>query len=228
MIFNIPSCFDCKNTNSPFCNLSKLNNDIFTESKGISLYRKGQIVFYENALPNGVFCVKSGSVKIAKYGENGKEQVLRLAGCGDLLGYRAVLGNEPYFATATALEDSIICQVSKEKFFEVLWTQSKLANEIILMLSEDLKAAEKKVVNISQKQAHERIADALMMLADKFGFKSDGITLAITLTRRQIGDIAGTTPETVIRSLTEYSKKGILKLIGKNIQILNPNELQQI
>ena len=172
-----------------------------------------------------MFCVYRGKVKVHKMGEDAKEQIVRFAKEGDVLGYRSLLGDEPYNATATAIEDSIICYIPKSRFLEALGSNSDFSFRTIRMLAHDLKESEKKLINITQKPVVERIAEALLILKEKFGFREDERTLDVVLTRREIGDLAGVTTETTIRTLSDLNKKGILGIHGKRIELVNLPQL---
>ncbi|PJB14203.1 MAG: Crp/Fnr family transcriptional regulator [Flavobacteriales bacterium CG_4_9_14_3_um_filter_32_8] len=220
----IPSCSECDNKNIFGC-LPLHEIEKLSVNKDNNFFKKGQVIFYEGNHPHGMYCIYNGKVKISKLGDEGKEQIVRFAGEGELLGYRSALSNESYKATATAMEDCYICHIPKEKFSEVLNNNSNFSLEIIRLLSDDLKKSEQNLLNISQKPVRERIAETLLVLKNRFGFEKDGKTLTIVLTRREIGDIAGTTTETTIRTLSEFVKEGSIKLSGKKILILNLNKL---
>ncbi len=222
---DIPSCANCENNNSIFCSLPNDELDKLSVNKDNNFFKKGQVIFYEGNHPHGMYCIYQGKVKISKLGDEGKEQIVRFAGEGELLGYRSSLSNESYKATATAMEDCYICHIPKDKFSEALNSNSNFSLGIIRLLSEDLKKAEQNLLNISQKPVRERIAETLLNLKKRFGYEEDGKTLSMTLTRREIGDIAGTTTETTIRTLSDFVKEGSIHLDGKKIQILDLNKL---
>lgn len=96
------------------------------------------------------------------------------------------------------------------------------------LLSNDLKESEKKIINITQKPVIERISEALLILKEKFGVEADGKTLNITLTRREIGDLAGVSTETTIRTLSELNKRKGLNLNGKQIEFVNLQQLVRL
>lgn len=225
---DMPSCEDCPNSGGMFSCLSKPDKAILGEDKGNNFYKKGQVIFYEGNYPHGLYCIYKGKVKLSKLGDEGKEQILRILGNADTIGYRSLLCNETYKATATALEDSYVCYLSKKKFFELLESNNTLCLNTIQLLAKELRQSEQQLVDISQKSVKERIAEALIRLKLKFGMKADGLTLGIRLTRREIGDMAGVTTETTIRTLSEFNKKGIIKISGKDIQFTNANELYSI
>lgn len=226
----VPSCSECKGRkdNNLFCSLSQNELEKFSEDKADNYYKKGQVIFYEGNRGHGLYCIYKGKVKIHKLGEEGKEQIVRFAKKGDVLGYRSMLGDEPYNATATAIEDCVICSIPKSKFLEVLESNNDLTYKTIQLLTHDLKESEKKIINITQKPVVERIAEALLILKEKFGVMADGKTIDVVLTRKEIGDLAGVTTETTIRTLSDLNKKGILVLSGKRIELANISRLMHL
>lgn len=224
----IPSCAECQNDNKIFCALSLGEKNDLGENKGSNFYKKGQVVFYEGNQSHGLYCMYSGKVKLTKLGENGKEQVLRFAKTADILGYRSIFSKEPYQATATAIEDSYICHLSKDKFLSIMKTNPQLSWNTMELLSNDLKQAEKSLINIAQKTVKERIAEALLLLHATFGYFNDTTTLDVTLSRSEIADIAGTTTETTIRTLATLNKEGQIVLNGKKISIPDINSLSRV
>ena len=223
---DIPSCEDCeKRGGSLFCKLNHDELGILSKNKAHTLYKKGQIIFYEGNQPHGLYCIYNGKVKVHKLGEEGKEQIVRFAKEGNILGYRALLSGDSYSATATAIEDTLICHISKTDFFDVLEQNQDLSLKTIQMLTNDLKQSEQKILNMAQKPVKERIAEALLMLKECFGLDETTSIINASLTRREIGDIAGATTETTIRILSEFNKEEIIKLEGKKIKINRLNDL---
>jgi CRP-like cAMP-binding protein len=186
------------------------------------------VIFYEGNQPQGLYCISSGKVKIHKLGDDGKEQIVRLAKDGSIIGYRSLLSNENYFATATAIEDTVVCFFPKAVYLNLLLNNSSFSMKTIQMLSSDLKIAEQMITNMAQKHVRERMAETLLLLKEFFGTEDDKATINTILTREDIGSIAGTTTETSIRVLSDFNKNKIIKLNGKKIKIINPKELTRI
>ncbi len=124
-----------------------------------------------------------------KLGSTGKDQIVRLAQAGDILGYRALVSGENYTASATALEESVICFIPKDKFFGILQSSSKMSMKMVELLSTDLKTAEQKITQLAQKTVRERLAETLLILKESFGVKTDESTLNVQLTREEIANI---------------------------------------
>jgi len=199
-----------------------------SDSKHCNLYSKGQTIFNEGNYPSGLFCINKGRVKLSQTGFEGKEQIIRLAKDGDVMGYRSLISGDPYSATATVLEDSKICVIPKNIFFELLRKDVKLTGKIMKLLADDLKFAQNKITNLAQKPVIERLAETLLMLKEYYGIKDEDAYLNITITREEIANIVGTATETAIRLLSELRKEGILEIEGKKIKILRSEALLKL
>jgi CRP/FNR family transcriptional regulator, polysaccharide utilization system transcription regulator len=222
-------CENCsKRGDSVFCNT---HPDMLTEmsdAKSCTVYKKGDVIFREGCHPFGVFCIKEGKIKLAMQGEEGKEQILRLAKGGDVMGYRSLLVGERYNASATALEDSHVCFIPKENFMKAVKTDANLSFEMMKLLSNQLKEAEVKITHLAQKPVRERMAETLLFLKETYGFEPDTNIINVQLSREEIANLIGTATETAIRLLSEFNKDKVISLIGKKIAILNTKELVQI
>ena len=219
---NIPDCQDCDyKQDSFFCNLNHSDLESLSETKAHLLFKKGQMIFFEGNHPMGLYCISSGKVKIHKLGDGGKEQIVRFAKKSDIIGYRALLSKEPYSASATALVDTKVCVISTDVFTDLLHQDKDFSMKAIKLLTNDLKKAEMKLINMAQKPVRERVAEAILVLKDCFDYKEDGQTINTKVLRREIGSLAGTTTETAIRMLSEFNKDGFISTENKEIKILN-------
>jgi CRP/FNR family transcriptional regulator len=93
------------------------------------------------------------------------------------------------------------------------------------LLSNDLKVAEQRIVELAQKPVRERLAETLLLLAETYGLEKDGITLSITLTRNEIANITGTATESVSRLLSKLRQEGIIDMVGRKLKILDRKRL---
>ena len=196
-------------------------------NKNCNFYKKGQVIFFEGNYPGGLFCIREGKVKVFKIGSTGKEQIIRFAKNGDALGYRALLVGETYSASASALEDSHICFISRDIVFELFKTNHNFSFNLLKLLSRDLEDVENKMVKLAQKPVRDRLAEALLILKETYGTDKQGY-INISLSREDFANIVGTATETVIRLLAELKKENLISTKGKKIKIDNLNGLVQI
>ncbi|MCU0404040.1 MAG: Crp/Fnr family transcriptional regulator [Chitinophagaceae bacterium] len=220
--FDHVHCSQCeKRGDSVFCCMHGENLDEISDSKTCSIYRKGQVLFNEGGHPFGIYCVNKGKIKVSIIGDEGKEQIVRLAKDGDVLGYRSMIASERYNATATALEDSQVCFIPRDIFLGALKKDSNLSNEVMKLLSAQLKEAEIKLTHLAQKPVRERLAETLLFLKETYGFEQGTDVLSVQLSREEIANLVGTATETAIRLLSELNKERIIELVGKKIRITN-------
>lgn len=220
-----PSCQSCTaRSESVFSELQIAEQVVFTDRKSCTFYKTGEEIFREGTYPVGLFCVFTGKIKVSKYGIEGREQIVRFAKPGDVLGYRALLCGGPYSASATTLSDSQLCFIPRDTFNGTLQKSPTLSLRFIQLLSHDLQTAETRVVELAQKSVRERLAEALLLLRNTFGTASDG-SLDVSLSREEIANIVGTATESVIRLLSDFKKSKIIDLQGKRISILNLHRL---
>jgi CRP/FNR family transcriptional regulator len=223
--FEHPVCDECRSRlSNVFCSLTSEQVSEMDSEKNCSIYKKGQIIFNEGNKPAGVYCVNKGKIKIYQTGEEGKEQILRLAKEGDILGYRALISGEVYSGTAEVMEDATVCFIPKRTFFEFLHNNAELSTKMMQLLSHDLKEAEARLTAIAQKPVRERMAEAILMLNEFYGTDSSG-AIAATVSREDIANIVGTATETTIRILSDFKNEKLIELQGKKIIIKNRQAL---
>lgn len=217
-----PQCLFCNTRMHSFFHvLDKEQLQLLTEHKSCATFKKGQYIFNEHGLPNGLFCVNNGKIKLSTIGFDGKEQILRLAKSGDVLGYRALISNQRYHCSAIAIEDSSVCVIDKNFFYQTIENNNRLLFEIARKIGNDLKIAEEHIVSLSQKNVRERTAEALLFLKATYGFAPDGQTINVTLNREEIADYVGTSTESAIRFLSEFNQEKTIEISGKKIKIIN-------
>jgi CRP/FNR family transcriptional regulator len=207
-----------------FCTLDDNQVNELALDKSCNIYKKGQLIFYEGNRPTGLYCVNQGKIKIFQTGEEGKEQILRLAKEGDILGYRALISGEPYSGSGAVMEDAVVCYIPRKTFFELLQKNSELSTRMMQLLSHDLKEAEARITGLAQKPVRERMAETILMLREFYGTDDDEIIQA-SVSREDIAGIVGTSTETCIRVIADFKHEKLIELAGKRIKISDLNGL---
>ncbi len=221
------ACATCESRkDSLFENLFTEDLDALGEGKSCVIYKKGQTLFYEGTRPMGLFCINSGKVKVYKMGSQGREQIIRLSSSGDFLGYRALLGEEYYSASATVLEDAAICFIPKSNFIELLRTNLTFFKSLTKSICHELGVMEEQMAMLAQKSVRERLATNLIILKESYGVEGEeSVLIDIALSREDIANIVGTATETVIRLLSDFKSSNLISFEGKKIRVLDPKGL---
>ncbi len=222
-----PECHSCSSRLlGVLCSLQSEALQECNQHKTVNAYKKGQMLFYAGNQAYGLYCLFSGQVKLYKTGVDGRQQIVRIAGPGDLLGYRSLFSNEPYTATAEILEDATICCIDKNTFFPLLSKNPDMALDIIKKLSKELRQAEDMATSIAQRSVRERMAELLLMLRGTYGKPSQkGVRIGLHLSRQELAEMVGITQETAIRLLSEFKSDRMIEVKDREITIVDSEAL---
>ena len=190
-------------------------------------HKRGSIIYQEGNRMKGFYCVQKGIIKIYKTGIDGKEQIIRFALPGDVIGYRSVVSNEAACTTTEALEESVLCHIPSEILLKLIQSNGNFALELMKLTCKELGEANSYITDIAQKTVKERLAEILIRLDEEFGEDSMGV-LKVSLTREELSNIVGTATESIIRLLSEFKNRGYLELNGRKIKILDKPGLKYI
>ena len=189
--------------------------------------KKGDPLFEEGEKLKGVYCVRDGVSKLSKLSANGKDQIVKLATKGEVMGQRSVISEESANLSAVAVNDMEVCFIPKEAIINTLHKNPDFTFEVLRHMAHDLREADDVIVNMSQKTVKQRIAEAFLYLKNNFGEDTEGY-LTLTLSREDIANVVGTATESCIRIISEFKKKGLLKSSGKKLGIADEKKLRDL
>lgn len=205
-------------------NFTKEELTELSHERKIISYKKGDTIIEEGATPKGIYYIDKGTAKMFKIGFNGKEQILRFAKGGDIVGYRSILSKQPFGASATAMEDTEVCFIPEKFFLKVLEFHPKLAFDILRRISVTLGESAQTITFLAQKTVRERLAEVLLLLEKKLGTDKEGF-INISLTREEMANLIGTATESAIRLISEFKNDDLIEVDGRRIKILAHEKL---
>jgi len=224
-MYNFPVYKFASKSGFIFKNMSDELKIQFERSMVERTFKKGQNIFLEGFLPTGIFFLKEGLVKKYKTDRNGKEYIISLCAAGELLGYSAVLCNEPYPDSAAAIETSCIGLLSKEIFVETLSNSNELMLHLLSSLSHEFGVMENNLNVFAQMTVRERLSLNLLILTEKFRKSPSNEPVEILLSREELANMVGTATETLVRLLREMKKDGVIEINARAITVVNFKEL---
>lgn len=213
-----------------FSSLKALNKDELirmAECKTSYTIKKGEPIFEEGEVTNGIYCIKDGVCKLSKLSDNGKDQIVKLVKPGELLGQRSMISDEPANLSAVALEDMEVCFIPRSEVMQFFTQNNQFSMNVMRTICDDLKGADDHMVNMAQKTVRQRLGETLIYLEETFGKNEDG-SLRIQLSREELAGMIGTATESCIRLLSELNKSEYIELIGKKIKLLDKNKLKRL
>jgi len=227
-----PIKFNCLNCNAKNYSLfNELSNEelaILNKNQYCLHYKRGGEICKKGANPTSLICLNKGKVKVVRIGNSGNQQIVALRKQGDFLGFRALMGDKLYVASAIALEDTSVCLIDKKDFFKVIEMNKHLSFKIIRYLAQQLLENDSRLVSLTQKHVRARLADALLMINEFFGTYPDKDYLNVKLKRSDLAALANMTTANAIRILSSFTEENILDVHLRNIKIKDLEKLQKI
>jgi CRP-like cAMP-binding protein len=199
--------------------------ELFTEKR----FGKDDYIFFEGDPASWLGVVLEGRVKMIKHSEGGKDVVLGVISPGEMLGEVAAFNGKPYPATAQAMEPTVVASIHRDEYLRLLKQYPTLALRVIEELGHRLREAQDTIKSMALERVERRIARILLKLAATTGSSSEeGIVIQMPLTRQDIAEMAGTTVETAIRTMSKFRKRGLVQTKRGRVIILEPHQLVRI
>jgi len=218
------SCLACKiRSASMFCGLSPTALQSFEGIKYATAYPKGAVLFVEGQNPRGIFVLCKGRVKLTLCSSTGKTLIMKLVEPGEILGLSATISGKPYEVMAETSEPCQINFVRREDFLRFLRQHSEAGLRVAEQLSAKYNSAcrEIRALTLSHSTGEKMAKLLLDWSAQTTESGKAGNRLRLILTHEEIGQMIGTSRETVTRLLGEWKKQQIVQSNGPILQIRN-------
>jgi CRP-like cAMP-binding protein len=189
-------------------------------------YRRNQILFFEGGKAQHVFALSKGLVKMVKSLESGKERIARVIFPGEFFGLEG-LTETNYTLSAVVLQDSEICAIFRDEFFDFLRAHPDISLDMIRVLVGELQRVGGQVTDMSFKDARARMATFLLSLRSSAPEDSaNGSSVTLPLSSQEIGDVLELSPETVSRTWGVLRREGLADKQGRRVLIQNLSGLE--
>ncbi|MDQ2720585.1 MAG: response regulator [Bacteroidota bacterium] len=195
-----------------------------TTSDVINRHKKKQRIYSEGNHPHSLYYLNSGKIRTYKMNDNGKELTISLYNAGDFFGYNALLENSVYKETAETLEESEISSIGREDFEILINNNKKVAHKFIKLLAQNISEKEEQLINLAYNSLRKRVADAIITLLKKFKNEKQPDFL-IHISREDLAHIAGTTTESLIRTLSDFKNEKLIEAEAGYVKVLNEKKL---
>jgi CRP-like cAMP-binding protein len=209
-----------------FSNLPPEDLDRIAGISSVRHFARRAPVFREGDRADGFFIVVSGSVKLYKLSEDGKEQVLHILEAGQSFAEATIFEGGVYLAAAEALRDSDLLFLPKRPFIELLEKNPKMALRVLGSLSKWLKRMTDLVENLALRDVEARLVFFVSEEMKRLGLPlRDGAVYEIPVGKNVLASRLGTVPETFSRTLKKLQEEGKIRVQGNRIRILSAESL---
>jgi len=203
-----------------FSDLSDSDLKKISEKMISRLYEKGKMILLEQSQGETFFIIISGVVKVTRLSDDGREVILAILGESDFFGEMSLLDGEGRSANIVANEQSEVVTLSRSDFLDCLQKYPKIAIALLEELAVRLRKSDQHIESLSLSDSEHRIGVTLIRLAEELGTIKQGDVNVKNLPYQQdIANMAGTSRETVSRTLKLLETKNLLKRDGRNLTI---------
>jgi CRP/FNR family transcriptional regulator len=189
---------------------------------------RGERLFRPGDALNAVYVARDGAFKTVSISEEGEEQVVGFHLPGELIGLDA-LGAGVHRCEAVALTTANVCEVPFEQLSFVASQLPSLQQQLLRIIGQSVGRDQDHLGILVRRQAGERIALFLHGLAERYRNIGQSATrFKLPMSRDDIAHYLGLALETVSRGFGKLQEDGVIEVVGRQIEIRNPAELDRL
>lgn len=208
-----------------FASLTEEEINLLADNTSAIKYKKGETICKQGAFATHVLFLTEGIGKTYLEGSNDKNLIVDIVKEFQLIGLSSLYEEKNYHFSVASITKAEVCSIEKNAFLQVVKRNTLFSAQIMALYCKSSSHYFAKIKSLGNKQLHGRFADAILYLSKEVA-ESKKIDLSIT--RKEIGELAGISTESAIRLLSELNHDGILKLEGKSIEIIKDNLLEKL
>ena len=167
-------------------------------------------IYREGTPPFHLFYIEKGQVKTFKTNEDGKELIAGLYGPGEYFGYTNLINDETYSDSAAALGDCKLSLIPKSDFNDLVHKNRQVSKKFMSILSSEVISQEERLIQLAYNSVRKRVSEALIKF---FEHQDETVkTKGLKISREDISNVAGTSLETAIRTLSDFKEEKLIEL----------------
>ena len=211
-----------------FSDLSKSDLTKISDRMTHRKFTKNQMILLEDDLGQTFFVIATGSVKITRLSDDGREVILAMLGESDFFGEMSLLDGDGRSANVVALEESEVLTLARNEFLDILEQYPKISISLLEELTNRLRKSDQQIESLSLSDVEQRIGITLIRLAEELGtIKQGSVKIKNLPFQQDIANMAGTSRETVSRTFKLLEEKGLLSRQGRLLVIYNFNQFSK-
>ena len=189
---------------------------------------RGKAVFHEGDLGDRLYLIGSGAVKLGHRSSDGRESLLSVLGPGEMFGELSLFDPGPRTATASAVSDTLLLELSHDELITWLERYPAVAKHLLEALARRLRRTNETLSDLVFADVPGRMAKALLDLSTRFGQPTeDGIRVAHGLTQEELAQLVGASRETVNKALADFTSRGWVRREGRTVVLLDVERLER-
>ncbi|MCP4229000.1 MAG: Crp/Fnr family transcriptional regulator [bacterium] len=193
-------------------------------------YAKNDFVIFEGDENDWLFSPAKGRLKLVKHLDTGRDVILSVIVPGEIVGEGPVYDGKTQPASLQAMEDASVVRIRRPALVNLLKSYPDVLESLISHESSLLRDTFDQVKSLSGERVKRRVASVILKLAAKAGelLPDDTVRINLRVTRQDIANMAGSTVETTIRTISKITSDGILDTKNGHIIIKDRHGLVEI
>jgi CRP/FNR family transcriptional regulator, cyclic AMP receptor protein len=211
---------------------SSLNDNIISEIATLGkrkVYNKDSVILFQNQSDSALIVVLKGQLRISKMSKEGNEVTLDTLKEEEFWGETEILNGKPPAVNVAAETDSEVFIISRNDLMNLFNTRPEYSISVLSELTRLLRNLNSRIKSLSIKAADGKVASVIMQLVDDFGVVKDGaIEVENVPLQQELASMAGTSRETISRTIRSFAKKGLIELEGQKLRIKNYDKFKEL
>ncbi len=176
-----------------------------------------EAIFAQGNRATSIMFIQEGGVKLSVVNQTGREAVLAILGPGDFFGEGCLAGQSICMATATAIAQTAVLVIEKDKMIRLLHEENELSDRFITYMLERNLRAEEDLIDQLFNSSEKRLARTLLLLA-RYGARGQPERVLTRVSQETLAEMIGTTRPRVNFFMNKFRKLGFIQY-GKNGRI---------
>ncbi len=219
---SILSNFDLIRRVPLFSMLNEEQATTIAESVTKRRFKKGEFIVEAGQISNSLFIILNGKAHVVSTDERGREAILANLKTGDYIGEMSLIDGQPHSASVKTETQTDVLLLARAQFMALLPLNAAMSHGIMRVLVQRLRQADRKIESLALMDVYDRVAAALMELAEK---KTDGNWfIKDKFSRQNIAKAVGASREMVSRVLKHLEDSGFMRINELGVVTLHPEK----
>ena len=191
-------------------------------------YSKGEFIVMEEMEGKQCYFITHGSVKITRSSKEGREVILAILTAGEFFGEMSLLDGETRSANVLTLEETKVLALNRNDFMATLEEYPRISIQLLKELTIRLRKSDLQIASLTLSDAEKRIGLCILRLAGEQGTIRQGhVKIKKFPFQHDIANMAGTSRETVSRTLVLFEQNGLIQREGRQLTIVDYMQFQR-
>jgi CRP/FNR family cyclic AMP-dependent transcriptional regulator len=181
--------------------------------RGISRYRKNQLIFSQGDPADSVFYIQKGKLKVTVVSDRGKEAVAAILGADEFVGEACMAGQALRLVSVSAMTDAVVVRIEKFEMVRLIQEQPAFSQMFMTHILNRTIRVEADLIDQLFNSSERRLARLLLLLAN-YGNEGKPEPILAQISQETLAEMIGTTRSRVSFFMNRFRKLGFISYNG--------------